>query len=166
MNALHRLTLTAGLLTAAALCAFAQDKPIVATAAGSKLGPLPGVPACLTLSPQRGDPTKGAAVILIKMTPGCKVPWHWHTFGEGLMIVSGKGKVEMKDGAPAAVAPGDYVYLPGKHPHQFSCITGCTFFDVTEGAFDVHYINKDGQEIPPEQALAPAKPSAKSAPKK
>ena len=83
------------------------------------------------------------------------------------MIVSGKGKIEMKDAAPAGVAPGDYIYLPGKHPHQFTCTTLCTFFDVTEGAFDIHYIDKNGQEIPPDQALGPAKkPSTKTAPQK
>jgi len=78
------------------------------------------------------------------------------------MMVSGKGKLEMKDAAASAVAPGDYAYLPRKHPHQFSCATACTFFDVTEGAFDIHYIGKDGKEIPPDQALKPAaKPAAK-----
>jgi quercetin dioxygenase-like cupin family protein len=166
MNAAHKFVVTAGFAASMALGAFAQDKPSVTTAAASKLSPLPGLPACLTLSAQRGDPTKGAAVILIKMTPGCKVPWHWHTFGEGLMIVSGKGKIEMKDAAASAVAPGDYVYLPGKHPHQFSCSTACTFFDVTEGVFDIHYVDKDGKEIPPDQALGPVKkPAAKTAPK-
>ncbi len=88
------------------------------------------------------------------------------------MMISGKGKIEMKDAAgmkydytyvpSLAVSPGDYVYLPGKHPHQFSCSTACMFFDVTEGAFDIHYIDNGGKEIPPDQALKPAaKPAAK-----
>ncbi len=144
------------------LGAAAQDKSGVVSAAKSKFGPLPGVPACLTLSVQHGDPSKGGAVLLIKMTPGCTVPWHWHTANEALTMVSGKGKIEMKDAATSAVAPGDYVYLPGKHPHQFSCSTACMFFDVTEGAFDIHYIDNGGKEIPPDQALKPAaKPAAK-----
>jgi quercetin dioxygenase-like cupin family protein len=148
----------ATLLLSTTLLASAQDnKGGVTRLAASKFGPLPGMPACMTLSVQRGDPTKGGAVILIKMTPGCTVPWHWHTAGEALMMVSGKGKIEMKDAAASAVAPGDYVLLPDKHPHQFSCATACTFFDVTEGVFDVHYIDKDGKEITPEQALSPSK---------
>jgi quercetin dioxygenase-like cupin family protein len=148
-------------LAAAAMTASAQDKAGLTTAAGSKFAALPGLPACLTLSAQRGDPFKGPAVILIKMTAGCKVPWHWHTASEALLMVSGKGKIEMKDAGPAgAMAPGDYVYLPGKHNHQFSCATACTFFDVTEGAFDIHYVDKDGKEITPEQALPPAKKPA------
>ena len=158
MNSVRRFALTAGVLAGIALSSMAQDKPGVTTAAGSKFGNLPGLPTCMTLSVQRGDPTKGPAVILIKMTPGCKVPWHWHTAGESLMMVSGKGKIEMREdaAAAAAVAPGDYVYLPGKHPHQFSCAAACLFFDSTEGTFDIHYVDKDGKEIPPDEALKPA----------
>jgi len=119
------------------------------------------------LSAQRGDPNKGPAVILAKFTSGCSVPWHWHTAAENLTVVSGKGKLEMKGAAVASpVAAGDYVYLPGKHEHQFTCISACTMFDSTEGAFDIHYIDKDGKEIPPDQALAAKKPAAKPAAKK
>ncbi|HEY6271532.1 MAG TPA: cupin domain-containing protein [Terriglobales bacterium] len=162
MNYVRRLLVTAGLVAAMAFSAMAQDKAGVITAAGSKLGPLPGLPTCLTLSAQRGDPSKGSSVILIKMTSGCTVPWHWHTAGEALMFVSGKGKLEMKDATPAssAVAPGDYVYLPGKHTHQFSCASSCTFFNVIEGAFDIHYVDKDGKEITPDQALGATKKPA------
>jgi len=167
MNTVRKIAIAAGLAACAALGASGQEKAGVTAAATSKFGPLPGLPACMTLSVQRGDPTKGPAVILIKTTPGCKVPWHWHTASEALMMVSGKAKIEMKDATPASspVAPGDYVFLPGKHPHQFTCISGCTFFDVTDGAFDIHYIDKDGKEIPPEQAL-PQKPAPKPATKK
>jgi quercetin dioxygenase-like cupin family protein len=161
MNCVRRFAVTALLLAGIALSAAGQDKAGVTTAAGSKFGNLPGLPTCATLSVQRGDPTKGPAVILAKATAGCKVPWHWHTAAENLMIVAGKAKVEMKDAAATAAAPGDYVYMPGKHPHQFTCTSACTFFIATEGAFDIHYVDKDGKEIPPDQALKPAaKPAA------
>jgi quercetin dioxygenase-like cupin family protein len=165
MNSVWRFALVAGLLAGVALSAAAQDnaKVGVTTLAGSKFGPLPGLPACATLSVQRGDPTKGAAVILIKMTSGCKIPWHWHTANEALAMVGGKAKLEMKNGtmSMSSVSPGDYVYLPGKHVHQFTCLAACTLFDLTEGAFDIHYVDQDGKEIPPDQALKPAaKPAA------
>jgi quercetin dioxygenase-like cupin family protein len=163
-----RMLAVIAFLAVMAMTALAQDKPGIVSAATTKFGPLEGLPACLTLSPQRGDPTKGPAVILIKMTTGCKVPWHWHTANEGLMIVSGKGKLEMKGAAAAAMAPGDYAFLPGKHQHEFTCTAACTFFDVTEGVFDIHYVDKDGNEIPPAQALkaSHAKPAATKAPAK
>ena len=161
MSLIRKFAVTTGLVVGMALCGLAQDKAGVTTMAASKFAPLPGLPPCMTVSVQRGDPTKGPAVILAKFTSGCTVPWHWHTASENLILVSGKGKLEMKDAAPATVAAGDYVYLPGKHQHQFTCVSACTMFDVTDGAFDIHYIDKDGKEIPPDQALAAKKPAAK-----
>ena len=55
-----RIAAIACLLTALAVAALAQDKQGVVSAATTKFGPLEGLPACLTLSPQRGDPTKHA----------------------------------------------------------------------------------------------------------
>src|SRR5260370_22739782 len=163
MNLFRKITITAGLVAGIAFSVLGQDKPSVATKAATKFAALPGMPACMTVSAQRGDPTKGPAVILAKFTQGCTVPWHWHTAGEGLMMVSGKAKIEMKDAAAAApLAAGDYVYLPGKRPHLFTCVSACTLFDATEGAFDIHYVDKDGKEIPPDQALpAGKKPATK-----
>jgi len=136
-------------------CGFAQsnDHPVSASAASAKFGTLPVLPSCLTFAVDRGDPTKGASVLLAKATNGCLIPWHWHTYSEQLMFVGGSAKVEMKDGQPAIMKKGDYVFLPGKHQHQFTCQADCQFFIVTEGAFDIHYMDNSGKEIPPEQAL-------------
>ena len=161
MKLFRKIVISAGLVAGMALSAFTQDKAGVTSMAASKFAAFPGLPPCMTLSPQRGDPTKGPAVILAKFTAGCSVPWHWHTAAENLMIVSGKGRIEMKDAAAAPLAAGDYVYLPGKHQHQFTCVSACTTFLSIEGPFDIHYVDKDGKEIPPEQALAAKKPAAK-----
>lgn len=162
MKTLLRLAATVLLAVGITAAAFAQDQPKVTTKAASKFGTLPVFPTCATVSAQRGDPSQGPAVLLAKTASGCVIPRHWHTAGEGLMIVSGKAKIDMKDAAAAALAAGDYVYLPGKHNHQFSCQASCTFFVVTEGAFDIHYVDKDGKEIPVEKALPPAKKPATS----
>jgi quercetin dioxygenase-like cupin family protein len=143
---------------------LAQDDHGVVKIATLKLGPLPVLPSCATLAPTHGDPFKGAATIAIKATSGCKIPWHWHTAGESLIFISGKGKIEMKDGNMSdTLGAGDTVYLPGKHHHQFTCVAACTFYDVTEGTFDIHYVDKDGSEIKPEDALkdSMAKPAMK-----
>jgi hypothetical protein len=68
----------------------------------------------------------------------------------------------MSDGANTLVA-GDYLYLAGRQVHQFTCISSCVVFDVIDGAFDIHYVDAEGQEIPVEQAL---KPTANPAPAK
>ena len=156
MKSLRMAVIAFLLVASTAFVARAQeDKPSVVPMASSKFGALPVTPPCLTLSAQKGDPSKEAATILIKMTAGCSIPWHWHTANESLMFVRGAGKLEMKNEAEAAhnVGPGDFVFLPSKHVHQFTCTAACTFFDQTSAAFDLHYVDKDGKEIPPEQAL-------------
>ena len=133
--------------------ANAEDKMVYAGRANSKFVNFPGLPKCMTGSVQNGDPSKGASVILAKSTAGCTVPWHWHTADEQLMIVSGSAKVSMKDGQPTSLHGGDYLSLPGKNAHQFTCVAACTLFINPSGAFDIHYVDKDGKEIPPEEAL-------------
>jgi gentisate 1,2-dioxygenase len=144
------------------LGASAQDAH-VAKAATTKFMTLPIAPQCLQLAAQEGDPMKGAATILMKASSGCLVPGHWHTANERLYIVSGRGKVEMKDHPAETTGARDFVVLPGKMVHQFTCISTCVFFDVTDAAFDIHYVKADGTEIPPEEAL---KAGAKKAPAK
>lgn len=147
-----------------------NDKMTYASFANTKFGNLPVLPACMTIAAQHGDPFKGPSAIAAKFTTGCVVPWHWHTVAENIILTSGKGKIEMKDGASHAVNAGDYLFLPGKQAHQFTCTSACTMYDLPEGAFDIHYIDKDGKEIAPEQALKSGakagKTAAKPAPKK
>ena len=145
------------------LVAQSTDQMPYAALASTKFMTLPMLPACMTLSAQRGDPMKGAAVLLLKFKSGCVVPWHWHTANENLMMVSGRGKAEMKSGGAHTVAMGDYLYLASKQAHQFTCISSCVVFDVIDGAFDIHYVDAEGKEIPVEQAL---KTKAKPAPAK
>jgi quercetin dioxygenase-like cupin family protein len=93
-------------------------------------------------------------VILIKGKAGCVVPWHWHTPTEHVMIVSGSAKVEMKDnGSSALLGPGGYAMMPSKHVHQFTCSSACSAFIHSDGAFDIHYVNADGGEVSPDEAL-------------
>ncbi len=149
----------------APLAAQSSDQMPYAALSSTKFMNLPMLPACMTISAQRGDPMKGAAVLLLKFTSGCVVPWHWHTANENLMMVSGKAKGEMKPGGAHMLTAGDYLFMAGKQVHQFTCISSCLVFDVIDGAFDIHYVNADGKEMTPEEALKPmAKPAAAKKP--
>src|SRR5271166_6377564 len=97
-------------LSAPLLAQNAEQMPYAAMAS-SKFMTLPMLPACMSLSAQRGDPMKGPAVLLLKFTSGCVVPWHWHTANENLMMVSGKAKAEMKPGGAHMMSAGDYMFL-------------------------------------------------------
>ena len=142
----------------------AQDGMVFAAAKADKFVNMPGLPACLTVAVLRGDPSKESAALMLKFAPGCVVPWHWHTAGEQLVLVSGAGTAEMKDGKPAGMHPGDYAYLPAKSVHQFKAATAVMLLDIPDAAFDIHYVDKSGTEIPLEQALKPA--AKKAAPSK
>lgn len=133
---------------------FAQDAAVVRTLRESKFGPVPGLPACIRAAVQSGDPAKGASILLFKGASGCTVPWHWHTATENVMIVSGSAKFEMKEhGGSTTIGPGGYARMPGKHVHRFTCTSACTGFVSSDAAFDIHYVDASGKEIPPESAL-------------
>jgi quercetin dioxygenase-like cupin family protein len=140
----------------------AQEHMDHAASATSKFINIPGLPMCVKGAVKNGDPSKGAFVILGKMTTGCLIPWHWHTAKEELMMVAGRAKVEMKEGSPAMLHPADYLNLPAKHVHQFTCETACTVFIGSDGAFDIHYVDAKGNEIAQDEALKTATRGARS----
>lgn len=145
----------------------AQNKASYVQSSTNKFINFPAVPKCTLGAVVSGDPSKGAAVLQLKVAPGCVIPWHWHTANENLMFVSGSAKVEMKDGSPVTVRAGDYLSLPSKHAHQFTCVAACKLFLVTDAAFDIHYVDAGGNEISPDDALkTKAKAPAKKAPAK
>jgi quercetin dioxygenase-like cupin family protein len=147
------------LLVACAVVAVAQD-PKFEPAAKMKMINFPGLPDCAKGAVADGDPGQGAAVIYAKWPAGCAVPTHWHTANERLVIVSGSGVAHHQGGSAEIVAKGEFIFMPAKHQHDFTCKTACEFYIVTDGAFDIHYVDASGNEIPPEQALAKQKPAA------
>jgi quercetin dioxygenase-like cupin family protein len=142
------LTILLLILVASASWAQSDNGMTFAAASQSKFVNLPNLPTCMKVAVQRGDPSKGPSVLLLKLQAGCTVPWHWHSAGESLMLVSGTGKAEMKDGQPATMQKGDYAYLPGKMIHQFTATSPVLMFDMPDGAFDIHYVDSAGNEIP------------------
>jgi len=155
----------ASLLFLQATAVADDDMGVSRKLADNKFEANPALPTCATASPQRGDPSAGAFVLLIKLKANCKVPWHWHTAAEELFIVSGAATMEMKDMAPAKLGAGGYSRMPGKHPHQLTCTNACTLFVASDGAFDIHYIDADGKEISKEEALAKKPVQARVPPK-
>ena len=128
-----------------------------------KFTPIPDMPACASAAILRGNPRWGPAWVLLKLASGCRVPWHWHTANETLVVISGRGSVEMKDGPPLQFVPGAYASLPSNHMHRASCSRTCLLFNGADAAFDIHYVDANGKEISLEEAL---KPPAKAKGKK
>lgn len=114
---------------------------------------VPGLPTCTVGSVQNGDPAKGPSIVFAKIDAGCVIPWHWHTPSEHLMMVSGVARIEMKDGKPLTLESGGYALMPSRHVHQFRCETACSLYIYSDAAFDIHYVDAQGNEISVEDAL-------------
>lgn len=134
-------------VSTALLVAQADNGMAYGTPSKSKFVNMPNLPNCVKVAVERGDPSKGPSVLLLKFEPGCTIPWHWHTAGETLIIVKGTGTMQMKDGQPTPAGVGDFVYLPGKMVHTFRSKTPVLLYDLPDGAFDIHYVDKSGGEI-------------------
>ena len=122
-----------------------------------KFTTLPRLSTCTTGTVLSGDPAKSSSIMLIKSLPGCTVPWHWHSPSEHLMVVSGSAEVAMKDGKPFTLRAGGYAMMPAHHIHRFRSITASTIYLYSEAPFDLHYVNAEGKEIAPVEALKPDK---------
>jgi quercetin dioxygenase-like cupin family protein len=125
-----------------------------------KFGAIPGMPTCATGTVLSGDPTKGGSILLAKISAGCSIPWHWHTPTESLMLVSGVARVEMKDGKPVTIKAGGFAMMPTHHIHQFFCERDCLLYIQSDASFDMHYVNAQGTEITPAEALKAVKETA------
>src|SRR4029453_103743 len=135
---------------------------VAVTPKNMKFIQIPDMPACATGAMLHGDPRTGPAWVLLKLASGCRVPWHWHTANESLVVISGRGTVEMKDAPALVFAPGAYASLPSHHQHQATCTRSCLLFNAADAAFDIHYVDAKGEEV----SLEKARKSPKSARKK
>ena len=69
---------------------------------------LPFLPDCLMIHSEHGDPATGPSHILSRMTPGCVIPWHWHSPNEYMLIVSGAYENQPRGEAAFIMHSGDY----------------------------------------------------------
>jgi len=131
------------------------DGMVVKNSAPEEFHATPIMPSCFLGAMQRIKCETGAAVFLVRVDAknGCVVPAHWHTSGEQITVVSGVVTIKMADGKSSELKAGGYAYIPSKHVHLFSCSGPCVHFVQSDGPYDIHYVNKEGKEIPLAEAL-------------
>lgn len=151
---------TLSLILFVSVSALGQEMSGGRNVAEMKITTIPPLPTCARGSVQSGDPTKGASIIFAKIPAGCTIPWHWHTPNEHLMIVSGVARLEMKDGKPLTLRVGGFALLSSHHVHQFRCEQACQLYIYSDVAFDIHYVNRKGDEISPSEAMKAVKEKA------
>jgi len=130
------------------------QEPFIKTAQENTFTTSPVLPDCYTYAVERGDPKTGPSVTLSRLAAGCKVPLHTHSANAQVLFVSGTFQLTMKGQQAQILSQGAYAYVPAKHQHEESCLDGCTYYVIREGAADVHYVDARGKEISPEVALA------------
>jgi mannose-6-phosphate isomerase-like protein (cupin superfamily) len=119
---------------------------------------VPGVPACTTIAPLRGNMATGPSTLMVRMTSGCLVPNHYHTPSEELVVLQGAPLAQMKGERPVTLQVGSYSQLPSGHIHRFRCTSSedCLIFMVADAAFDIFFVDENGGALTPEAALVAA----------
>jgi quercetin dioxygenase-like cupin family protein len=63
----------------------------------------------------------------------------------------------MKGEKPITLKAGGFAIMPAHHVHQFRCIENCVLYIYSDTAFDIHYVDQQGKEILPVDALKAVK---------
>jgi quercetin dioxygenase-like cupin family protein len=129
------------LLFALALSAQAPKTGIVRQLADVKFPPGDG-PDCLQFVLENGDLKTGPTTAIMKATPKCVVPPHYHTAEEQLIIVKGNVSTGMEGMADTVLGPGGFAMMPSKAPHWFTCTAKeeCLMFVTFDRAYDIVWL--------------------------
>ena len=116
---------------AALLCAVvgaAAEPAMNAPPAHHAITPLKDVPfaqdedvKCLQSALETGNPDTGPSTFILKAPAGCRVPAHFHSAQEQLIVIRGRVATGMKGTPSVTLTAGGFAVMPGKAIHWFSC---------------------------------------------
>jgi len=126
---------------ALSLAAQAPKPGIVRQLADVKFPPGDG-PDCLQFFLENGDLNTGPSTAIMKATPKCVVPQHYHTAEEQLIIVKGNVSTGMEGMPDTVLGPGGFAMMPSKAPHWFTCTAKeeCLMFVTFDRAYDIVWL--------------------------
>ncbi len=118
-----------------------QEQALVHTAddAHLKWEPCPAfLPKGCGIAVLHGDPAKDNLDVFFKVPAKSKLPLHWHTSAERMVLVAGELHVKYDGQKTAVLKPGTYAYGPAKHPHEGFCASAvpCVLFIAFESPLD------------------------------
>jgi quercetin dioxygenase-like cupin family protein len=128
-------------LMVASAAVLAQEQAITRTADDSTLqwGPCPAfLPEGCRIAVLHGDPAKANADVFFKVPSNSKLPLHWHSSAERMLLVAGELRVTYEGQAATTLKAGTYAYGPAKKPHSGVCVsaTPCVLFIAFESPVD------------------------------
>ena len=106
----------------------------------------PTLPRGAKMAVMHGDPGKpGPFTVMLKLPPNYRIPAHWHSQDENVVVISGLFYAGMGDRIDmtkaVALQRGAYVFMPARM-HHFAVIRGPTLIEIHgNGPFDINYIN-------------------------
>ncbi len=97
------------------------------------------------ISVLHGDPAKKNLDLLFKVPGDFKIPHHWHTSAERMILVSGNMEVTYDNQTTELIKTGMYAYGPAKRPHTAYCHKGddCILFIAFEEPLDAFEVIKE-----------------------
>ena len=89
-----------------------------------------------------GDPSKDNSDIFFKVPADFKIPLHWHTSPERMVLVAGKLDVRYEGEKTNTLNVNSYAYGPAKKPHKAYCHKGgeCILFIAFEKPIDAYEV--------------------------
>ena len=113
----------------------------------------PGVPECTSFDVLRGDMAATPSGMMVRMTSGCVVPYQWHTASEELIMLRGEVEAQFLGESVLNLENGAYLLIPTGKPHRFRCSSqeSCVMYVGADAAFDIHFVDTDGESISPEE---------------
>ncbi len=99
---------------------------------------------CLSYAVESGDPDKGPSTMILKASPKCVVPWHYHSAQEELMVARGNVLTEMEGVPTTTLELGGFGTMRSEEKHQFTC-TGkseCILFVTFDRVYDIHWVKQ------------------------
>jgi quercetin dioxygenase-like cupin family protein len=104
-----------------------------------KWGPCPSfLPTGCGIAVLHGDPAKNNFDVFLKVPARSKLPLHWHTSAERMVLVAGELHVTYEGQKTAILKPGTYAYGPAKRGHDAVCAStvSCVLFIAFESPLD------------------------------
>jgi hypothetical protein len=113
---------------------------------GLQWGPCPAIlPKGCRIAVLHGGPAKANVDVFFKVPANEKLPLHWHTSAERMVLVAGELRVTYEGQAPAILKPGTNAYGPAKRPHSGLCTSAvsCVLFIAFESPVDAVRIESE-----------------------
>lgn len=104
-----------------------------------KWNPCPSIfPKGCEVTVLHGDPATGRSDVFLRTPANYRLPPHWHTSPEHMILVSGVLHVTYEGQKPSILKAGSYAYGPAKAKHEARCSNAgpCVLFIVFESPID------------------------------